>query len=453
MRITIEGTVFCVVGFFSYFQNTRAVEDALRELGGVITKSVARKTQVLIWEAGYTLKVDDAKARGLPILNEAQVQQLLADGVLDVEFETPSLEGQGASLDALLGEARGILATPPSPLVWTQIVDLLTQCSPDYVEALVEYIGAHIDRWHERDHMLCILPKAWIVSMGEGVNSPMYRIVRWVDLTEARLSITAAKNLFGCADLTSTRRIDFPREKKLSKAVFSVISKSPKFKTVRVLIFGKMFTGAATGLTAGDALHGVHTVGSRHSWRCSESDFTLLREVFACAAFTHTRRFSCAGPYSFTEGEDVLGIEGELEGIDHLVFDVLSDKHSHARFTAFKQYRIDCLLDSPTVVQHMARIETFTVMSPTGSKDPTHPWDLTSMAQLKTLRFYTSQECLNADDAPERIANVFHPHQMTFAPTLETLVTNIPLEHSSLEAFASAYPSVEIVYEPWLPPF
>ena len=454
MRVTIQGTVFCVAGFFNGFQSRREIEDALREAGGDITAGVSNTTNVLVWDFGVTHRVQEAKTRGLPILNEAQLMQLLADGSIDVAFEAPSLEGRGASLDALLGEARGLLANPPSEDLWGALVELLGQCVPEHTEALVEYVDAHIRRWHERDQMLCVVPDDWIVSMIQGTDSPLYKLVRWLDLSAQRMSITHAKRLFGCARLTQVRRIDFPHEKKLSKAAFAAVAKNAAFESVRVLIFGKLFEGAAQGLGAGEALRHVHTVGSRVSWEYKGAELRAFKDILESEALSQVDRLSCVGPYSFMGQGDVLQVGDALGGIKHLVFDVLSHSQCHARYTCFECFtRMGSLKQSASFKRCLANLQTLTVLAPTGSSKPTTPWNLSSLKRLNTLRVYTSQECLDAPDALSRVGNVFHPHLMTFSPALERVVTNMPLEHPNLRKFAQVNSLIELVYEPYYPPF
>ena len=113
MNIVLKDTVFCVTGNFDNFQNTRTVESKLRAKGGSITKSMAQKTQVLVFGSGYTRKTEIAEERGMPIIRESELITLLETGEVEIDFSPPSVDIGEEELDALSAEARALLSQTP----------------------------------------------------------------------------------------------------------------------------------------------------------------------------------------------------------------------------------------------------------------------------------------------------------------------------------------------------
>jgi hypothetical protein len=237
------------------------VFEAIRDAGGETTASVGERTQVLVLGTGYSQKPEEANARGLPIIDEVQLQKILKDGHIHVSFQPPQVPQGDEGLDVLLGEARSLLASVPSSKVWEQIVALLGRCSIERMGTLTSYLQSHIERWSDADQLFCLAPKEWLATLYRGESSEAYHLIRWLDLTHARVSITGFKNLFKSEELTHVRHLYLPTEKPLSRAVYALISQSERYKSVEVLILGVVVKEMVQGLNAGDALKGVRALG------------------------------------------------------------------------------------------------------------------------------------------------------------------------------------------------
>ena len=79
--MSISGKKVVVTGTFS--RGRKDIEADLADLGAVVTGSVSGKTEVLICGADAGSKLAKAQKLGLPILDEAKLEQLLAGADLD----------------------------------------------------------------------------------------------------------------------------------------------------------------------------------------------------------------------------------------------------------------------------------------------------------------------------------------------------------------------------------
>lgn len=434
MKIVLSETVFCVTGSFSSFQNTRVVSEAIRDAGGQTTASVGQRTQVLVLGTGYSQKPEDARARGLPIIDEAQLHELFREGHIDVDFQPPQVPQGGEGLDALLGEARSLLACTPSMEVWGQIVALLGRCSIEQMSNLTSYIQSHIERWSDADQLFCVAPEEWLATLYKGESSEAYHLIRWLDLTKARASVTGFKNLFKSEELTHVRHLYLPAEKPLSKTIYALIARSERYKSVEVLIFGMMVKGMAQGLNAGDALHGVRALGMTGPY--FRGPYDQLLDALNEGPFNQVdTNIGFRSGFSFMNVEREQTIPVALQGVRTLVWDCgIFEWYMAGGFERI-------MVHMPALRESLTRVSTLHLL--VGSEVHAGPkaWDFSHLCSLTTLHIYIDR----AWQARQDLERALSLHEMTGVPALKQLVTNIPLHSPHIQTFAQAFPDVELI--------
>lgn len=448
MIIKLKGTVFCVAGGFRTQSSRAVVERLLHEGGATLTQSIADKTQVLIHGYGASGKVSTANTRGIPVLDEASLEVLLAEGEVEVVFEAPSVELGEDGVMVLLGEVRSALAHTPSMETWGQLIATIDRCALEQVQVLVDYIQPHLLRWTPHQQMFCIAPKHWIVSMTKGVTSPCYRLIRWLDLTTQNISATLVRKIIGCEDLIWVRRLDLSNHKRASTSLLKDLSTQPRWKSLSVLSFGRLGNDVASGLDAGDALNNVRTLVFRHSYQVQHRRCYL--DILCANSFQHVSRVQVFGAYGYRmlNHFDDDGIFPELT---HLELSNLPGAHGLS----------DPLGLSPNEPARIARanpqtvktLETLTIASPLSRpydfwSSTKYVMDLSEYSNLKTLRLYTTPDAFDEPDALSDMEHLFHLDRMILPPSLRTLVTNLPLDAARMIAFMVLNPSVEVVEDP-----
>lgn len=100
--------------------------------------------------------------------------------------------------------------------------------------------------------------------------------------------------------------------------------------------------------------------------------------------------------------------------------------------------------ENPVMIQ---RIETLTLASMLDPFSPhKHTIDLSGYTALKTLRLYVN---VYTDPGPlNKADHLYHLDRMRPAPSLRTVVTNLPLDIKPFTAFMKQRPDVEFVEDP-----
>ncbi len=221
------------------FKNTRAAfAKELEALGARPTKSVSNKTDYFILGSqSCGASTSHATLVGAIILTEEEARAIMRGETID----TPGLnEGGDQSLDELIGEARSLLAQPPSAQIWRGLTLLFEDCSVEHHEPLTHYIHEHTATWSEaqmaglcgrelieedverdRDidqfkHMhwmlrercelfrgeLRVAPFQWKGELLQGVDSPKFRIIRAISLDTNSRAIVKALSSSHLVNLT-----------------------------------------------------------------------------------------------------------------------------------------------------------------------------------------------------------------------------------------------------------
>ena len=102
MEHTIKGKVFCITGTLEHYTRSSA-EAAITKAGGKISKSVGAKTDFLVCGAWAGSKLTKARSRGIPVIEEADLESFLKGETVEVDEEI--LVSGDAPMRDLVGEA------------------------------------------------------------------------------------------------------------------------------------------------------------------------------------------------------------------------------------------------------------------------------------------------------------------------------------------------------------
>ena len=453
MKIELEGTTFCVTGNFDNHQNTRTVEAALRAAGAKTVKSMGLKVEVLVLGTrSLPRQTQIAKDRGIPILRETELDTLLAKGSVEIDFEPPSVEDGDASIDELLGEVRGVLAEAPSPALWGQIVALVNQCDPDQLNPLVDYINGHIEHWPAHQTMLCVAPRAWAAAMLRGQDTPAYRLVRRLDLSDVAVNTTTFKKVLGCASLNAVESMDLATEKKLTKTAFKTLMAHPLMGSLDELVVGIFDEGCAQTLDVPSSLTSLGCYPTPQ-WRVPAATYETLFGAAACAGVKRLSFYSRHG-----WGNSValvfakLASNAMLPALEQLEIDFV--RHGSSRnMNPMTTNTLAWTLDS-TPEDARARIQTLTLRTRLNrSYTPADPFDMRPLGNLRTLRLFDAGAHRSDAVKLRDFDRVFHAHELRLPDSLERIVTNAPLDRGAFARLIQARPDLEVVQDPDEAPF
>ena len=219
VKITIKDYVFCVTGNFKSFQNKGAVLAAIKAAGGKTTASLAASTTALVLGDGYTPMEKTARARGMLILYEAQLRELLASGSIDGPTRDDAPAKQ-VTRDEGLSELRAALAEPPGRHTWKVITTTLSEIPTEQLHEVLPYVQSHLLRWDELVRPTrrwdkespfeecCIAPDTWLTRMMHGESDARFQIVRAISLDDLKIKNADMLKLLQVQDLTQLRTLD-----------------------------------------------------------------------------------------------------------------------------------------------------------------------------------------------------------------------------------------------------
>ena len=250
-----KGKAWAVTGALDGMSRSDA-HKALEARGARVVTSVSSKTDYLVSAdydpseaVNFSRKELEARKHSIPIFNDAQLQALLAGEALEVVEElapeVAPIEEVG-SRDAL--EAfRDLLYDEPNPSTWEQLCALVDQCSAADLPIVVDYLEGNLAAWPEapetwgnyarRHEMLRRLPPEWRQDVFHGVNSPKLRLIRAVDLQNAKMNGKIGAQMLECTHLESASLLDL-RGNKLPGKFFKALGTSDTFRKLTHLFLG-----------------------------------------------------------------------------------------------------------------------------------------------------------------------------------------------------------------------
>lgn len=271
MEIELEGTVFCVAGLLLNYASHGDAEDAIRAAGGKVSKTIGKKTQVLVLGSNTWTQEEKARSRGIPVIRERDLVKLLAGERVTVRGSAPP-EGT-APMEELIGEARSALDGRPDARMWERVIALADQCAPEQLEELIDYLEPQVARWSfdddatwsvsQRTHgcrhapgrwyqfmppgELRIAPHQWVVDMAAGVDSAKFRLVHAIHTRDMGINGTMLAKILACPSLTHLRHFDTD-ENKVSKTLFKKIRTAPSTRGLEHLRMARMDPKTITGI-------------------------------------------------------------------------------------------------------------------------------------------------------------------------------------------------------------
>ncbi len=258
MKIILQEHTFCLVGSFTSAPNAEALRRAIIDAGGQVTKGLGATTTALVMGEGWNTKVDQALMRGLPVLTEQELNQLLRGESIE---RAPQAAPSG-SLHALIGELRGALDGPPDGPTWDAIVAQLDRCEPEQLEPLVDYLEPILERWPRSPDArvglqglgdapapdevrrwldtapwgeLRVAPLAWVAQLVQGQDSPKLRLVRALHLEALGVKGSLAKIALMCPSLGPLKIVHFSDERAITLGSWDALFNAPSTRTLRRL--------------------------------------------------------------------------------------------------------------------------------------------------------------------------------------------------------------------------
>jgi hypothetical protein len=258
MILNLSGSRFVIGGTFNRPLSKRVLRERLVAAGATVGTTVTTQTTAVI--LGETEWMTDLEGRarrlGLPILDEAQALELLANGSITLAEDA----APDAPLDALIGEARSLLDGEPSARTWDAIVALLDRCAPAHERALVDYLEPALDRWRvPRDARydfkgassdfrgrnwamgcpsgyLRVFPLHWITAALQDGNHERFRLARALVLPRTELSNANVERLLGLDTLAHVTYLDLRGYgPKPSGRVLAALARAPMFANLEEL--------------------------------------------------------------------------------------------------------------------------------------------------------------------------------------------------------------------------
>ena len=448
MKIEIDKTTFCVTGDFKKFQNTRTVGAKIEAAGGKVMKSMGQKVQVLVYGSGYTRKTETANDRGLPIIREADLDALLEQGWVEIDFETPTMEGGSSSVDELLGEVRSVIAKPASRRLWRELVGLIDQCDVEQVGPLVDYIEDHLDRWPEELQLHRAPTRDWIASMSRGEDSPAYRLIKRLDLGEVDLNSTGFKKILSCKSISNATLLDIAVDKKLTKTAFRALSQSEHFASLEQLTLGYFDEACARELDTGGQLTNLTSIGCYPSdyWRVDDEWYKVLFETDACSRVERLVFYRRNGWSSgVADVFEQVGHDGALPAFSHLEFDFV--RFGLSMTNPLTADTITWALERASEAAR-ARVKTLTIRANVrGFYSKDGHISLHMLPNLEELRIFDAGDLRSPRATQEDFDRVLHVDKMRFPESLLRVVTNSALDRGAFARLIASKPNLEITQD------
>jgi hypothetical protein len=321
VRIVLEESHVAVTGTFKRFGSTDQVVSRLIAAGARSAgRSRTPEVDVVVWgrsngnrrvPSGGTRDVPkmvrQLRRRGLPVLDEAQLVELLERGVITVDEE--GLAPRGAErLSGLLGQARSLLDGAPSSGTWTEIVRLVESCEVGERGALVDYLAPQLARWravepHARwspaasDPLRAGLPAAffdqlpwgmvrvahprWVYDAIEDRGARRLELAEFVGMAGLDPSPTDALALFGSSALSGLRGLDLT-SMPVGSIAWEKVAERAAWGKLESLTLEGLDAEARASLERSGLFHGVRRVCMRSRYPYDIDGFarTLASEVF-----------------------------------------------------------------------------------------------------------------------------------------------------------------------------
>jgi hypothetical protein len=280
MRFTLKGQYIFLTGSFTKRGNKRALTQALEAAGAHVTPAINLKTTAMGLGGGHIYtQLERARTRGLTIVSEAQLEEALAQGFVELE-DVPAPEP--LARDAAIGELRPAVSTPSSE-AWNTIVALVDRCPADQLDELLAYIQPQLARWEiphdarwqppaepNRSYYdwlhaqppgeLCGAPLDWITAMMRGEDSAKFGLVQAITLVGMRAKNANLIALLNRPSLTALRVLDMGGGAKLSGSVWAALRTGEATRRLEQLRVTSVSSAHVKHLDGAHHLHALRTL-------------------------------------------------------------------------------------------------------------------------------------------------------------------------------------------------
>ena len=278
--IALEDQVICVTGT----DNNKAWYKKLDAAGVKTTKSIAKKTTLVIARATWGRLCTEARLKGLPIIDEKKAETLLSTGEVTITVED---EPEGESISTQIAEARAILDGTPDHTTWVALVKLVDETASEQLGELVDYLDPIISRWtpgpdeytsldgglgHSdfifwdrglRPGEICIMPPMWVSqALAQGPDERL-KLVRSIVMSEIPFKLTGLKKMLDSPHLTNLRSLFFGEGEslRLSPSFYKKLPKMNGTKELESLVLNSWNEKSLAALDAWSEWPSVRRIG------------------------------------------------------------------------------------------------------------------------------------------------------------------------------------------------
>lgn len=243
--ITLDGKLFMFNGCFK--TSSPILIRRLQQGGGQLAKRFSAQLEALVVGAAADARVEQARLRGIPIIDEAQLEVLLRDGVFTLEDPETTPAGE------VIGELRALLDGALDAARWEAVAACLDTADEDSLETLVRYVQDHLSRVttapEDPLELLrpCVkqhvgwrvgagtAPSAWIEALLRGEVSPKHQLIREINLSETKASTTMLKRMLKGDPLDQLNVIELGTSSSCKQTFWAALPGAARASTLRGL--------------------------------------------------------------------------------------------------------------------------------------------------------------------------------------------------------------------------
>lgn len=278
--IKLEEQVICITGT----ANNKAWYKELADANIKTTKSIAKKTTLVIAQDTWGRLCTEAGLKGLTIINEKRARTLLADGELVIQVKDAP---EGASTSTQIAEARSVLDGAPDNAMWVSLIKLIDGTSSTQLNELIDYLDPIVSRWEPgpgdsaqldreligsnfifwdrgvRSGELRVMPPSWVSESMEQEPGEKLRLVRNIIMTQIPFKLTGLKKMLDSSHLTHLRSLAFGGRSspRLSASFYKSLPKMNGTKELETLILNSWNEKSLAALDAWANWTSVRTLG------------------------------------------------------------------------------------------------------------------------------------------------------------------------------------------------
>lgn len=259
IKLEVSGSIFTAGGRFRQGRSKHDIARLVEAAGGEFLDQISARADCFIAGSHARGKLDRARARGLIIIDEDQLQELVEHGELELD-DSPTI-ARDFDFGRAISELRSALDGPPTSGVWTDILEIFERCEPDRLEHLVAYAEPFLNRWDAlslpaweppREHDLLehetpewraclptselrVAPPGWLLEMAHASYSPKHSIVRALNLEGMRINSTIGQRILENPHLQKITWLNLGGRNKFTKTFYAKLRKQELARSITEL--------------------------------------------------------------------------------------------------------------------------------------------------------------------------------------------------------------------------